>query len=459
MNDTGYEHRSIHNAAPQRVVYGDRRDNGSCFWKVFFAVILTAAITFAVTAGGMYMLFVNGQLPQDRNAVEPDHAMRISTRSSKTTGLTFSDDPETVEALQKLVDVYSLLKDNYYEALSEAELLEIMTEGLANTMASRYTFYLTKEANEMVEESLSGEYSGIGAMVEQLDNNVYRVSNLFEDSPALEAGMRIGDFIEAVDGEPAANFTGVSHLASVVRGESGTEVTITIYRESSQERMDIVITRGTIHNPSVSQRMLSDEIGYIHVTEFSQQVSTSFTKAVDSLVAQGAKHIVFDLRNNGGGYADECVAMVDYLTGEATVASIKGRRQGKDFSEVWQSDAKKGVPDAMRFAILMNEFSASASELFAGALHDYGVATLIGEQSYGKGVGTLTYPLSDGSAVQVTNFEYFLPNGESIQDVGLTPDIEVFLSDDVSGLPLSMIADEDDAQLQQAIEVLQALLD
>src|SRR5690606_29144618 len=134
------------------------------------------------------------------------------------------------------------------------------------------------------------------------------------------------------------------------------------------------------------------------------------------------------------------------LAGDQVVATIEGRRDGRDFSLEWTSDAKVGVPDDMSYVILLNNNSASASELFSGALHDYGKAVLVGEQTFGKGVGTLTYVLSDGSAIQVTNFEYFLPNGESIQDVGLTPDVSVELSEEAAGLPITMMSEEQDTQ-------------
>lgn len=455
--DHQYEHSSANQVYRQSPVYGDRSDNGNCFWKILFAVILTAAITFALTAGAAYMLYLRQTEPAPQQK-KPGTAMRISTVAQPQEGLQFSNDPETVEALRKLVDVYTILKENYYEEFSEAELLEKMAEGLANAMGSQYTYYLTKEVNEQVEESMSGEYSGIGAVVEETSKSYFRIADLIQGSPALDAGLRIGDVIEKAAGMEAQAFNDVKHLASVIRGEEGTDVALTIFRESENRRFDVTITRSKIKNANIRSRMLTDGIGYIQITEFSHNVSRNFIDAVDELVAKGAKRIVFDLRNNGGGLADECVAMVDYLTDDQIVAKIQGRRDGSAFSHEWTSDAKVGVPDDMSYAILINNNTASASELFSGALHDYGKATLVGEQSFGKGVGTLTYVLDDGSAVQVTNFEYFLPNGENIQDVGLAPDVVVTLPEDAAGLPITMLTPEMDTQLAKAIEILEASL-
>jgi carboxyl-terminal processing protease len=459
MSEPKYEHYTqIRREQGRSSIYGECREN-NCFWKIVVAVLLTAALTFGITAGAAYMLFVR----HDRSTVSESTSGRfpfvtLSNDFTPVPGLIFDDDEETERALKKLGDVVALLKENYYIELTDAEILEKMAEGLSNNMDSQYTFYLTKERNEQVEESMSGTYGGIGAVVEQRENFIFMITDIIDDSPAETAGLRIGDVIEKVFDAEAASFTDVNHLASEIRGTPGTDVVLTIYRESSNDRFTVTLTRAQITNVSTRHRMLEEGIGYIQVTEFSHNVSKHFKTAVDDLVGQGAEHIVIDLRNNGGGLADECVAMADYLLGEGTVASVAGRRYGSEFSEEWTSDEMIGVPENMTFAVLLNENSASASELFSGALHDYGKATLIGVQTFGKGVGTLTFVLDDGSAVQITNFEYFLPNGESIEGVGLTPDIEVLLPEEAQGLTPSMMTPEQDTQLATAIEHLRERL-
>jgi carboxyl-terminal processing protease len=164
---------------------------------------------------------------------------------------------------------------------------------------------------------------------------------------------------------------------------------------------------------------------------------------------------VIDLRDNGGGYANECVNMLDVLLPPQDVVTVRGREDGEDYEEKWSTTTAALVPDSMTYVILLNEYSASASELFSGVLRDLGKATLVGEQTYGKGVGTLTWDLEDKSAIQITTFEYFLPKGESINEIGLVPDYEVSLSPEAETKALSLLTLEEDTQLQKALEILE----
>lgn len=198
--------------------------------------------------------------------------------------------------------------------------------------------------------------------------------------------------------------------------------------------------------------MLNDELGYLQVTSFTNDLYQDFKAGVDSLVKMGAKNIVFDLRNNPGGSAQTVHDMLDYLLPETDLVVEKGRRNGSSYEEVWTSDANMGVPEDMKYVILVNENSASASELFSGTLRDLGKAYLIGETTYGKGSGTVTFSLRDGSAINVTIFRYYLPSGYSVEDVGLDPDQEVKLSDEALLHNIRTLLVKDDAPLRAAIE-------
>ena len=286
----------------------------------------------------------------------------------------------------------------------------------------------------------------------------YVISEVLDDSSAMEGGVLIGDVFEFVDGTPASDFRDVSMLAANVRGEPGTVVEIVLYRPSEQKSITFELERRTITNPNIRSRMLTDDIGYIRITEFSFGVNDNFRAAIDALQEQGAQKFVFDLRNNSGGYATECIDMLDYLLPEATIASIKGRSDNEYYEEEWVSHASMGVPDDMTYCILINEYSASASELFSGSLRDLGKATLIGEQSFGKGCGTITYILPDGSAVNITTFLYYLPSNESVEGVGLEPDILIELDAEVRTKPVNQLTDDEDIQLQRAISELEKQL-
>jgi carboxyl-terminal processing protease len=207
----------------------------------------------------------------------------------------------------------------------------------------------------------------------------------------------------------------------------------------------------------VAYRKLTDDVGYIMVREFSHNVSQNFFLALKDLQKSGARHLVIDLRNNTGGMASEVIAMLDYLLPTATLATLKGREDGQFFESDWRSGEKVFVPETMRYAILINEITASASELFAGCLRDYDKAVLIGEQTFGKGSGTITIKLADGSAVNLTNFLYYLPGGESIEGVGLEPDEIVRLPEEVMGTSISKLTLEQDTQLFAALSALEQL--
>lgn len=387
------------------------------------------------------------------------HVQKVGAEPSKpdVLGPAGSLDEEAAYEREKLNLIYQQIKDNYFEELSDAELLRAMYTGMMKELGSPYTFYLSTEDNEAMNESMSGEYSGIGAQV-SMQNDTYLISDIFDGSPAAEAGLHIGDIFVSVDGVDVSEFEDVSMLATKVRGEDGSTVELVMYRPSEEKELTFSVTRGKIENANLHYEMIEDGIGYIRIVEFNSGVSDNFFKAVDDLRSQGAETLIFDLRNNGGGYVYEVSRMLDYLLPKGVIATAKGRYEGEDFEENWMSEHEAEVPGEWRYNILINEFSASASELFSGCLRDYDKATLIGVKSFGKGVGTITQELTDGSAIQITNFRYFLPGGECIQDIGLTPGIEVELPEELKGKPISQLDRNEDIQLLEALKQARILL-
>lgn len=366
-------------------------------------------------------------------------------------------DDETAFEREKLKLIFDQIRDHYFEELSDAELLRAMYTGLMNELGSPYTFYLSPEDNKMMNEAMSGEYSGIGAQVSMQDKE-YSISDIFDDSPAEKAGLYIGDIILSVDGVDVKEFEDVNMLAATVRGEDGTTVELVIYRPIEEKEMTFTVTRGRIENANLHYELLEDGIGYIRIVEFNSGVSDNFIEAIEDLRGQGAKTMIFDVRNNGGGYVYEVVRMLDYLLPKGIIGTVKGRYDGEEFEENWTSDQDAQVPDDWRYNILINEYSASASELFSGCLRDYEKATLIGVKSFGKGVGTITQELTDGSAIQITNFRYYLPNGDYIQDLGITPQVEIELPDDLKGKTISQLDRKGDVQFAEALKRARNLL-
>ncbi len=450
-----------------------------CFWKIVLAVFLTAVISIVLTLGGSYVFFSTRQALADINRTEQSVGIGLETKEAEPTttsavetdataetqapssnsidtasGLIFERTPENTEALDKLSEIWNLLKDNFYLEYSDAELINMMSEGLVMNMGSRYTFYLSPEERELDKEGMSGEYSGIGAVVQMNEDETYVITRIIDGSPAMEAGLQAGDVFVAVDDRQARDFKSVDSLASAVRGEEGTKIKIEIYRPASDENIVLEVERRQITTANVSYKMLDDNVGYICVTEFTGHVAENFKSAIIDLLDRGMTGLVIDLRDNGGGLADECIQMLDLLLDAETVSVIRGRIGGEPIQEDWTTEDGVLVPHDMPVSLILNQYSASASELFAGALQDLSRVKIVGVQSFGKGVGTRTWELSDGSALQITNFEYFLPEGENIEDKGITPDYEVELPEDIATKQISQLTREEDTQLAKAIDLV-----
>ncbi len=418
--------------------------------KDIWGYILVSGISILLTAS-IFIVYIASGLSQSLNQVYIDSDNGIFKEENIDSDISADSDNS---AMKKFNTIRDLILDNYYEKLSKNEIIEAMTLGMLENLGSPYTFYLSPEEVEQMEDSMSGAYSGIGATVEKVDDH-YQVSDLVEDSPADKAGILINDIFVSIDGYSADGYEDVSALAADIRGEKGTTVEIQILRPSENKRYTFTVERKEITNSNIHAKMLDDNIGYVRITSFNDGVSDNFIEAMDQLQKEGAKNVIFDLRNNGGGYVDEVLDMLDYLLPEGLLITEVGRRDGKDFEVEEYSDEYMGVPEDMKYVCLINQNSASASELFSGCLRDWEKAQLVGEKSFGKGVGTITKFLNDGSAVQITNFYYNLPNGENIDGEGLEPDYLVELPEDVKNVIVSRINLEQDLQLKKAIEILE----
>lgn len=363
-------------------------------------------------------------------------------------------DEESQVAMKKLIKVLSILQDDYYKQLSDADLIRAMTEGVVNTMDSPFTFYVNAKDHEADTEAMSGEYEGIGVLIQfDQEKKTYTVTDIMDGSPAGKIGLRIGDAIVKVGDTDTRDFEDIQELVSLVRGKPNTTVHLTVYRPDDRKEYEFDVPRKKIQNANIRVEMLEDGIGYIRMTEFSQGLAKNFKQGVTELLGKGAKTFIFDMRNNGGGFVNEVLDMLNFLLPETTIASAKGRTDGKNFETVWESDAHMGVPESMHYFILTNEFTASASELFTGSLRENGKAESIGVTTFGKGVGTLTLELEDKSAVQVTNFHYYLPHDVEVHEVGLPPNYEVELPKEMRGLSVSQLDRSKDPQFQKALEL------
>lgn len=342
---------------------------------------------------------------------------------------------EQIDAKIQELDQYI---DQYYLFDYEEEDVENgIYKGLMAGLGDIYTGYYTPEEYASFMESSNGSYSGIGAMLTQdYSTGIISVVRAFEGSPAAEAGMQAGDLLYMVEGEEVTG-KDLSLVVTDLKGAEGTEVHISTLRGT--EVMELTLVRRNIQVPTVESRMIDDQIGYIAITEFDDVTDEQFMEALENLESQGMKKMIIDLRDNGGGLVDVTCAILDRLLPEGLIVYTEdkyGNRQEES------SDAENYFSGDM--AVLVNGNSASASEIFAGAIKDYGVGTLIGTQTFGKGIVQSLFPLSDGSAVKITVSRYYTPAGNNIHEVGITPDIVLEADDN----------EEEDNQLQKAIEVL-----
>ncbi|MCO5189754.1 MAG: S41 family peptidase [Anaerolineae bacterium] len=288
-----------------------------------------------------------------------------------------------------------------------------------------YTVFIEPVAREQERVRLQGTFGGIGANVFR-DENGNVVLEPIAGNPAEAAGVLSGDILIAVDGEPVGADATVEQIVQMVRGEVGTPVVITVLHPDSAESVNLEVIRAVILLPSVDYRLLEADptVGYVQLARFSAESGTEVGAALTDLMALGADKFILDLRYNGGGLLDASVAVVDHFLADQPVYYQLTRASGE---QTVRTNAETLVPDAP-LVVLVNEGTASSSEIVAGALQDLGRATLIGSQTFGKGSVQLVYDLSDGSSVHVTSARWFTPDRQQIDQNGLTPDIEVDLT-------------------------------
>ena len=271
---------------------------------------------------------------------------------------------------------------------------------------------------------------------------------IYPDGPAAKAGILTGDVLLAIDGKRLID-EDLNQVVSMTKGEEGTPLTMTVYRESSGEKLEFRMKRAKVEDDTVTYSMLQDQIGYVAVSSFEEVTTDQFTEAIEALEESGMQKLIIDLRDNGGGLLSTVSSMLDYMLPKGKVlVTIKSKNGTGDTIR-----AKTKHSFDKPLVILTNGESASASELFAGAIKDYGAGTLVGTTTFGKGIVQNIYPLPDGSAIKLTESKYYTPSGKNIHGTGIKPDVEIDLPQEqleMAEVPLS-----EDVQVQKAVKVLQ----
>lgn len=388
------------------------------FWKGFGAAL---ALVLAVSVGWK---------PVCR--MIPWHSIPFEiplSRSAKT------------EIMESYLDKY------YVEEFDETLVEEMLFSGMAAGVGDKYTYYMSEETLEQYLENTNGNFDGVGIEVYTTQDGEVVISRVMEGQPAQKAGMQEGDVIIGVDGEDMRGKL-ISDVAAKIRGKAGTEVTIEVLRKSTGETLKMTMQRAVVVMESVDSRMINGNIGYISISGFKENTYEQFKAALDTLQKGGMKGLVLDLRDNPGGLVKSVYQIGEELLPEGTMVYTLDKQEKRD-------DLKcDGEYLDIPLVVLVNENSASASEILAGAVKDTGRGTLVGMQTFGKGLVQRLFTLPDGSGLNVTIQKYYTPKGTSIHGIGIEPDEVVQLGEKYLTTALTDIPEGEDNQLQKALEVL-----
>ena len=341
----------------------------------------------------------------------------------------------------KLQEILKNLDDYFlYDKSIDPEKVEAaMLQGLMAGLGDDYAYYYNEEEYKELQESNEGEYYGIGVQVSQnIETMVITVAHVFRNSPAMEAGMLEGDIIVGVAGQDIRQMN-IDDVVGLIKGEAGSKVEIVVFRPSLNENVTLQVERRKVEQDFVYWEMLEDNIGYIELIQFAGNAAGQFKLALKELNAQGMEGLVLDLRGNPGGLLDSVVDIAGQLLPGGVVLTVKSNFTADEVHRVKDSGFKTPL------VVLVNEYSASASEVLSGAIQDYGVGTLVGTTTYGKGIVQWILPLKDGkTGVKFTIADYYTPNGRNIHGIGIEPDVNVEMN----------LEGSTDNQLEKALEVL-----
>lgn len=357
------------------------------------------------------------------------------------------------ESVQEKLDYLVGLIDYYYIEETDREVLEEgIYKGVTEALGDPYSVYYDVEETEALTETIDGSYSGIGATLSQnVETMALTVLRCFEDTPALEAGLLPGDVIVSVDGTDITGME-ISAAVALIKGEEGTTVELEIYREGQSDYMTVPVTRRKIDIPTVAYDMIEEGIGYIQIASFDKVTADQFADAYEDLQSQNMEGLIIDLRNNPGGMLDVVCEISEYFVPEGLIVYMEDK-----YGERVEYKAEGKDTFGKPLVVLVNGNSASASEIFAGAVQDTNTGTVIGTQTYGKGVVQQVIDLGDDTAVKLTISKYYTPNGNDINKKGITPDIVEELDETL--YQQAVITIEDDNQVQKALETLRGQID
>lgn len=401
------------------------------FWKGFFCASFLF-LTIAVIYIGM-RVYVNMNASYRHDSV--------AQTGNTSSGMITADK----KVQKKLEQLEYYIRNLYLEEVDDKVLEDYLYYGLIAGIKDPYAAYYNEEETRSMLDSTNGSYCGIGAVFSQnMVTNIVTVTRVYEGYPACEAGILPGDVLYKVEGEDISG-EDLTSIVTKIKGEADTEVVVSMLR--GDKVLDFTLKRQEIMVPTVVYDMLPEQTGYIQITEFDKITVEQFEEALTALQSEEMERLIIDLRNNGGGNVSAVCSIADMLLPEGLIVATEYKDGRRD--EMTSDADCLGIP----MAVLVNGSSASASEILAGALKDYGVAKIVGTQTFGKGIVQSVYDLQDGTSLKLTTAKYYTPNGNCIHKIGITPDVEIELPEELK--TKVSLSPEEDVQLQKAIEVLQ----
>lgn len=356
---------------------------------------------------------------------------------------------ERYQQMDELLEIMDVVDTYYYQDTDERTMLDGAAQGLLYALDDPYTFYYTAEAYAELWEEDEGNYAGVGIQISgSYLTGDCTISRVFDNGPAREAGIHKGDILRKVDDLEVTVYT-LNDAVDIMRGQPGAPVTLVVDRNG--EELTFTVNRAQVSVNWVESGMLTDNVGYIYLYEFSGDCAAQVDAAIADIIAQGARGLILDLRDNPGGWMDDAVSIADHFLDEGIICYLEYKDGTREYE--YSKDGKEDL----ELVILVNEFSASSSEILAGSLQDRAGATVVGVQSYGKGVVQYVLPIGDeGAGMQVTVAQYFTPNGNTVHGIGITPDVEIALPEGDNGM--YEFGDLADPQLNKALEVMEEKL-
>ena len=369
--------------------------------------------------------------------------------SARVTSARIYEMLEAMPVTNKTSEVSAYLEQYFIDDYDENALADAAASAMVTATGDRWSYYLSAADYQTYEENMNNAYVGIGVTI-TLDEEAggLRVESVEANSPAFEAGIETGDIMLEVEGQKTIDL-GTAGTRELVRGEEGTTVHLKFRR--GEEKFELDVLRASIKTVVASCRMLDDSIGYVKINNFDARCFEETSACIDEVLEQGAKALLFDVRFNGGGYKDEMVKILDKLLPEGVLF------QSEDYAGKKQTDTSDENCIDLPMAVLVNRDSYSAAEFFAAALQEYDWAKVVGEKTCGKGNFQTGFQLSDGSLLNISIGKYYTPQGRSLTDIGVTPDVELEYDDDTyAKLYYGQLSDEEDTQLQEALGILRA---